>query len=208
MQRDDYLIQFDASFGPKTKKTHMKTYENNAMRRWAENKGNKYSKNQPYPSESKETTINRILLNPCLVNLKTRRSKSRALDTVQLKLRQPLSKHSTLTDLPQDFKKLVLESQNMLWTRRMHMKSDEIWWNWFSVGRFPCREVSGVFHAEKCPLVTGVFHAEKSRCLQYLISAGRKWERTGRYTNTKSDGSWAISKSSINVNNTTFSKNW
>ena len=122
----------------------------------------------------------------------TRISKSRALDEVHLKLRQPISKHSQRTDLPQDFKKLVLESQNMLWTRRMHMKSDEIWWNWFSVGRFPCREVSGVFHAEK------------SRYLQYLISAGRKWERTGRYTNTKSDGSWAISKSSINVNNTTF----
>ena len=56
--------------------------------------------------------------------------------------------------------------------------------------------------------VSGVFHAEKSRYLQYLISAGRKWERTGRYTNTKSDGSWAISKSSINVNNTNFNKNW
>ena len=33
------------------------------------------------------------------------------------------------------------------------------------------------------------FNAEKSRYQQYLISAGRKWERTGRYTNTKSDGS-------------------
>ena len=37
--------------------------------------------------------------------------------------------------------------------------------------------------------LSGVFHAEKSRYLQYLISAGRKWERIGRYTNTKSDGS-------------------
>ena len=120
--------------------------------------------NQPYPSESKETTINRILLNPCLLNLNawkiTRVSKSRALGAVQLKLRQPLSKHSTLTDLPQDFKRLVLESQNMLWTRRMHMKSDEIWWNLMklifcrafsmqrSVRRFPCRKVkvSAVSH--------------------------------------------------------------
>ena len=136
--------------------------------------------NQPYPSESKETTINRILLNPCLLNLNawkiTRVSKSRALDAVQLKLRQPLSKHSTLTDLPQDFKRLVLESQNMLWTRRMHMKSDEIWWNWFSVGRFPCREVSGVFHAEK------------SRYLQYLICAGRKWERVAQNANKMGEG--------------------
>ena len=45
---------------------------------------------------------------------------------------------------------------------------------------------------------------QKSRYLQYLISAGRKWERTGRYTNTRSDGSWAISESSINVNNATL----
>ena len=39
----------------------------------------------------------------------TRISKSRALDEVHLKLRQPLSKHSQRTDLPQDFKKLVLD---------------------------------------------------------------------------------------------------
>ena len=28
--------------------------------------------------------------------------------------------------------------------------------------------------------LSGVFHAEKSRYLQYLISAGRQWERTNK----------------------------
>ena len=48
---------------------------------------------------------------------------------------------------------------------------------------------SPIYDRTSNTLVSGVFHAGKSKYLQNLISAGRKWERTGRYTNTKSDGS-------------------